>query len=176
MKTDEGMKATLIQAAEAEIVQVVERLQELAEGDLMGVEEEVLKMVFRLGRTVMQECVNRQTEQEVTEKRRVGTCGHEQRLMGERPKQVLTLLGKLTVRRAYYHCQPDKSETQERPGCSHGEAPADAVWGIKQRRTSGGVQRLLGYLCASLTLEEAAETERSAVSVADVGAASVDLD
>ncbi len=32
MKTDEGMKATLMQAAEAEIVQVVERLQELAEG------------------------------------------------------------------------------------------------------------------------------------------------
>ncbi len=175
MKTDETMRATLMQAAEAEIVEMLERVQSLEEGDLMGVEEEVLKMVFHLGRTVVEEIVNRQTGQEAGEKRRVGKCGHEQRWMGERPKQVLTLLGKITVRRAYYHCQRDESETEERVGCSHGEAPMDGVWGIEERRTSGGVQRLLGYLCASLTLEEAAETERPAVSLTDVGAASVEL-
>lgn len=158
MKTDETFKARLIQTAEAEITQLVERMHELEEGDLMGGEEEVLKMVFRLGRTVLEELVTRQSTQEAPAKRRVGHCGHEQRLMGERPKQVLTLLGTITVRRAYYRCQRDPSETEERPGCSHGEAPADAVWGIEDCRTSGGVQRLLGYLCASLTLEEAAET------------------
>lgn len=158
MKTDESMKATLIQTAEAEITQVVERIQSLEEGDLMGVEEEVLKMIFRLGRTVLEELVTGQTEQETPAERRVGKCGHEQRLMGERTKEVLTLLGTITVRRAYYRCQRDANETEERPGCSHGEAPADAVWGIQERRTSGRVQRLLGYLCASLTLREAAET------------------
>jgi hypothetical protein len=42
--------------------------------------------------------------------------------------------------------------------CTHGEAPADAVWGISKRRTSAGVQEQISYLCASLTLEEAAAT------------------
>lgn len=158
MKTDEKTKATLMHTAETEIAQVMERMQSLEEGDLMGVEEEVLKMVFRLGRRVLEEIITRQTEQEAPAKRRMGVCGHEQRLMGERPKQVLTLLGKITVRRAYYHCQREAGETEERVGCPHGEAPADALWGITAQRTSGGVQRLLGYLCASLTLEEAAET------------------
>jgi hypothetical protein len=158
MKTDESLKAKLMQAAEAEIVQLMEQMPSLEEGDLMGVEEEVLKMIFRLGRTVLEEVVTRQTAQDAPAKRRVGHCRHEQRLMGERSKQVLTLLGTITVRRAYYRCQPDPNETEERAGCSHGEAPADAVWGIEAGRTSGGVQRVLGYLCASLTLEEAAET------------------
>ena len=158
MKTDESTQATLLHAAESEITQLLERVPSLAEGDLMGAEEEVLKMVFRLGRSVLEEIITRQTEQEAPTKRRVGKCGHEQRLMGERPKQVLTLLGKITVRRAYYRCQREKNETEERAGCSHGEAPVDALWGIEEQRTSGGVQRLLGSLCASLTLEEAAET------------------
>lgn len=158
MKTDERLKATLIQAAEGEIVSLMEQVQRLEEGNLKEAEEEVLKMAFRLGRTVLEELVNRQTKEQAPEKRRVGTCGHEQRLMGERPKQVLTLLGKITVRRAYYYCQREARETEEPGGCGQGEAPADAVWGITAQRTSGGVQRLLGYLCASLTLEEAAET------------------
>lgn len=158
MKTDESVKAKLMQTAETEMAQIVERVHTLHEGDLMGIEEEVLKMIFRLGRTVLEEVVTQQTEQDAAAKRRVGRCGHEQRLMGERPKQVLTLLGEITVQRAYYQCQRETNETEERPGWTHGEAPADAVWGIEEQRTSGGVQRLLGYLCASLTLEEAAET------------------
>ena len=158
MKTDETVKVKLIQGAEAEIGQMIERMQSVQEGDLMGVEEEVLKMVFRLGRTVLEDLVSGQMAQALPTKRRVGKCGHEQRLMGERPKQLLTLFGKVMVRRAYYRCQREKQESEERLGCSHGEAPADAVWGIEEQRTSAGVQRLLGYLCASLTLEEAAET------------------
>src|SRR5262249_38708504 len=43
----------------------------------------------------------------------------------------------------------------ERP-CRHGEAPADALWGIEERRTSAGVQQAVSYLGASLTLEETA--------------------
>lgn len=63
--------------------------------------------------------------------------------MSSRPKQVLTLLGTITIRRAYYQCL-DPAEEQERDGeppCTHGEAPADVLWGIQERRTSAGVQQ-----------------------------------
>jgi len=42
--------------------------------------------------------------------------------------------------------------------CTHGEAPADELWGVQERRTTGGVQKLISYLSARLTFEEAAET------------------
>jgi hypothetical protein len=74
------------------------------------------------------------------------------------PKQVLTLLGKITIRRAYYQCL-DPAEEQEHDGelpCTHGEAPADVLWGIEQRRSSAGVQQAVSYLGALLPLEEAA--------------------
>jgi len=48
-----------------------------------------------------------------------------------------------------------EASTQE--ACTHGEAPADALWGVQGRRTSAGVQQAVSYLCASMTLEEAAE-------------------
>jgi hypothetical protein len=57
--------------------------------------------------------------------------------------------------RPYYQCLIKEAEETT---CIHGEAPTDALWGIKERRTTVGVQQAMGALCASLTLEEAAET------------------
>jgi hypothetical protein len=87
-------------------------------------------------------------------------------LVGERPKELLTLLGKVKFRRPYYQCLLGESSPAQQQGegkteevaCSHGEAPADALWGVQERRTTAGVQAAVSYLCASLTLEEAAET------------------
>ncbi len=56
----------------------------------------------------------------------------------------------------------------QQEGCTHGEAPADLRWGLHGRRTSAGVQQAVSYLCASLTLEEAAETKRPVAAIADV--------
>ena len=71
------------------------------------------------------------------------------------------MMGKVEFKRAYYHCQRDKEQKGEqgdqKQGCP-GRAPADQVWGIDQRRTTPGVQEAIGYLCARLTFEEAAET------------------
>ena len=39
---------------------------------------------------------------------------------------------------------------------THGEAPADARWGLHGQRTTAGVQQAISYLCATSTLEEAA--------------------
>ncbi len=36
--------------------------------------------------------------------RRQGSCGHRQRLVGERPKELLSLVGQVTFVRPYYQC------------------------------------------------------------------------
>ena len=92
---------------------------------------------------------------------RKGECGHPQKLVGYRSKKLLTLFGEVEWKRAYYQCQvqedPEQAKAQQ---CSHGRAPADESWGVQGKRTTPGVQQSISYLCAMLTLEEAAETFR----------------
>jgi hypothetical protein len=158
METNETVTMALIQEAEAELMKLLKRIEGLKEGDLKGVESEVLTSVFTLGRKVLEQIIQGQPETEKAPARRQGSCGHEQRFVGIRPKQVLTLLGPITIKRAYYCCLRQASELpQDEPGgCPHGETPADTLWGIEQRRTSAGVQEQISYLCAQMTLEEAA--------------------
>lgn len=158
METNEQVKAALLQEAEAEIIRLLKQVEGLKEGDLRGVEHEVLSSMFALGRRVLERVIQEQVKTKEEPSRRQGSCGHEQRLVGIRPKQILTLLGPITIQRAYYHCMVDESEArQEEPStCTRGEAPADARWGIGHRRTSAGVQDQVSYLCALLPLEEAA--------------------
>lgn len=156
METNEVLKMTLVQEAEAEIRKLLKRVEELQEGDFKGVEQEVLTGMFALGWSLLERVVEEQVNRKQIPTRRQGSCGHEQQLVDKRPKQLLTLLGPITIRRAYYRClQPEQEEPSQ---CTHGEAPADAFWGIGQRRTSAGVQEQVSYLCALLTLEGAATT------------------
>lgn len=156
METNETLKVALIQAAEQEIVKLADQLQSLSEGDLKALEQSVLASSLAIGNRMLSEIVNYAGQQMDAPARREGECGHRQRLVGTRPKQLLTLVGKVTVYRAYYQCRI--SEGEEHAGCSHGQAPFDEVWGIKEGRTSPGVQKLLGKLVARMTLSEAVET------------------
>jgi len=92
-----------------------------------------------------------------------GECGHRHTLVGYRSKKLLTLFGEVEWKRAYYQCQVEEdkepdAEPEQAPKCSHGRAPADERWGVPGKRTTPGVQQYISYLCAMLTLEEAAET------------------
>lgn len=160
METNEYLQTALRQEAEVEVLKLVESLPTLKEGDLKGVETHVLERIMSVGRKWMECILSHESSCEPPPVRREGACGHEQHLVGVRPKQLLTMLGKVTFCRPYYQCV--RSEQAEAAGnkqeCSHGEAPADAIWGVQARRTSAGVQQAISYLCASLTLEEAAET------------------
>jgi hypothetical protein len=90
-----------------------------------------------------------------------------QQLVGYRPRQILTLLGKISFKRAYYQCcvpeeeagdkQAEEAGGSQTLACTHGEAPADARWGLHGQRTTAGVQQAISYLCATSTLEEAAK-------------------
>lgn len=81
---------------------MLEQLQRFQEGDLKGLEQQVMETIFEIGRGWMQGVLSEAAPEEQAPGERVGSCGHQQQLVGYRPKQVLTLLGKITFKRAYY--------------------------------------------------------------------------
>src|SRR5205085_9859562 len=105
----------------------------------------------------MESILSEPAPEERAPSQRLGRCGHPQQVEGYRPKQVLTLVGKVTFKRAYYRCVGAEAAVAPQEACTHGEAPADELWGLHGQRTSAGVQQAVSYLCASLTLEGAAE-------------------
>lgn len=86
METNEQLKTTLVQEAEAEVMKLLKRVQELQVGDLKGVEQEVLTSMFAIGRTTLERIIQAQQETVETPAQREGACGHEQRLVSQRPK------------------------------------------------------------------------------------------
>src|SRR6266849_6205909 len=128
----------------------------IKEGDLQTLEQSVLRACLSLGRTMMEQILNHAAEEAERPSKREGACGHKQRLVGMRSKQLHTLMGKVTIERAYYQCLVETGEQSAE--CRHGQAPYDAVWGALCGRTSPGVQKLLGKLVSRLTLSEAVDT------------------
>jgi hypothetical protein len=157
METNEQVQREHYQEAERILVKVIEEVEGMKDGNLKEIEQKIYKGVLELGRTLLQCRINHCQEKESG--KQVGECGHERYLVDYRTKQILTLMGKIEFKRAYYHCHQEKeSEEEEQKQNCPGRAPADQVWGIDQRRTTPGVQEAISYLCARLTFEEAAET------------------
>src|SRR5712692_10323259 len=122
METSQGVKTVLIQQAEAGVRKLLESLQTIEEGDLKGLEQQVLETIFAVGRGWMESILSEPAPEERAASQRMGSCGHAQQLEGYRPKQVLTLLGKVTFRRAYYRCVGAEAEADAQQACTHGEA------------------------------------------------------
>jgi hypothetical protein len=159
METSEGMENVLLHEADAEVRQLLQSLQTLPQGDLKGLEQQIMASVFHIGRRWLEQVLTASDVQAQEPTERTGACGHVQHLVGYRPRQVLTLLGKISFKRAYYQCclPADEAEAESLSSCTHGEAPADACWGLHGQRTTAGVQQAISYLCATSTLEEAAK-------------------
>jgi hypothetical protein len=75
-------------------------------------------------------------------------CGGIADCEGYRSKGVQTLVGWITLRRAYYLC----------PACGHGQCPLDAPLGVARDSLSPGVRRAACRLGALLPFAEAAQT------------------
>ena len=165
METNETARGAQYQEAEQELMKLIEEVEGLEEGDLKGLEEKIYEGIFKIGRKLMEGGMRKGQESEPVPSKRKGECGHQQKLVGYRAKKLLTLFGEVEWKRAYYQCQVEedqepKGEQEQAPKCSHGRAPADEKWGVQGKRTTPGVQQYISYLCAMLTLEEAAETFR----------------
>jgi Uncharacterised protein family (UPF0236) len=155
VETNEQRKKAVRAALQEELEGFFAQVQDLSEGDLEHLEEQVVKTSQQMGRRLLEGILDSRLREQRPVARRQGSCRHRQRLVGERPKQLLTLVGPVTFVRPYYQClevpAAEKSST-------HGEAPDDVLWGVHQRRTTSGVQREISYLCGRLTFEEAAES------------------
>ncbi len=155
METNERMKKAMRAAIQAELERFFAQVQDLSEGDVEHLEEQVVNTSQQMGRSMLEGMLDSRLREPRPVARRQGRCGHRQRLVGERPKHLLSLVGPVTFMRPYYQCLGvPEAETS----CTQGEAPADAVWGVQQQRTTRGVQREISYLCGRLSFEEAAET------------------
>lgn len=72
------------------------------------------------------------------------SCGKMARYVGRRPKTFHSVLGLLTLRRAYYHC----------PACGGGFYPRDRALGLESHSLTPGVQRMVGLAGAVGSFED----------------------
>jgi hypothetical protein len=155
VETNEQRKKAVRAAIQEELEGFFAHVQDLSEGDLEQLEEQVVKTSQQMGGSLLEGMLDSRLREERPAARRQGSCGHRQRLVGERPKELLTLVGRVRFVRPYYQCL----QVCEQDGmCTHGEVPDDVLWGVDERRTTRGVQREISYLCGHLTFEEAADT------------------
>ncbi len=132
----------MLARAEVSVKELGERLAELqTRQDGVGLEGAVLETVLKLGAVWLGMILSEWAAQLAQEAgtRRKCACGGVARWVSLRGKTILTLLGKVSYRRVYYHCK----------GCGHGEGLGDRVWGLSQTRTSPAMKQLLAYLSAT---------------------------
>jgi hypothetical protein len=73
------------------------------------------------------------------------SCGEIARYAGRRAKRIVTLVGEITLERAYYHCS----------GCGHGFCPRDTTLRIGNGSLSEGVLRMVGTTASLVSFAEA---------------------
>lgn len=71
-------------------------------------------------------------------------CGHHARYRGRRHKCFETVLGRLRLERAYYHCS----------ACGHGHCPRDRTLGLDGTGLSPGLLRMIGQVGARVSFAE----------------------
>jgi Uncharacterised protein family (UPF0236) len=83
-------------------------------------------------------------------------CDQPARYVDRRAKTITTVLGALTLKRAYFHCAP----------CAAGFCPRDAALGVAGESLSPGVLRMVGLVGATVSFAEGHEFLRDLAGVA----------
>ena len=78
---------------------------------------------------------------------RACACGRPARYAGRRPKTFITLLGPLTLERAYHHCG----------ACRTGVCPRDQALGMEGTSLSPATTRLVGLTAAEVSFAKTSE-------------------
>ena len=86
---------------------------------------------------------------------RACACGQPARYAGRRAKTFASVLGPLTLERAYYHCA----------ACDAGFCPRDRALGLVDTSLSPGVLRMVGLVGAMVSFEEGHELLRELAGV-----------
>ena len=93
METNEQIRQALSKALGEELESFLKQVSQMTEGELKHLEEQVVKSSQAIGRKLMEGVLNSLLHERRPVARREGSCGHVQRLVGERPKELITLVG-----------------------------------------------------------------------------------
>jgi hypothetical protein len=153
-----GQKGGLKEAFDAEIVAEIEAL--VGPGALDGLDFEAIETAAR--RRALQVAA-RAVERRLNADRsdHVGptlrcTCGKDARYAGRRDKTFTTVLGEMTLSRAYYHCT----------NCEAGFCPRDRLLGMQDGSLSPAATRMVGLSAAMVSFQESSELMDKLASVA----------
>jgi hypothetical protein len=144
---DDSTGSAVLAALGADLAVLWETVQSAEARDLETVEGTVREGMLASGARLLEAAVAACGTGH-TGSRRACACGGAASFAGYRTKGVQTVVGWITLRRAYYAC----------PGCGHGHCPLDAAWGVRRDSLSPGVRRMAGRLGALLPFAEAAGT------------------
>ena len=78
------------------------------------------------------------------------SCGSIAAYYGRRPKTILSVVGELTLSRAYYYCS----------ACEQGFYPRDLELGLDHGSLSGGLLKMVGATAALVSFQESDELLR----------------
>jgi hypothetical protein len=144
---DDSMRAAVLAALGAELDRLWADVVSAEAGDLEAAEGVVRDGVLAIGARLLEAGVAARGSGKAGP-RRACACGGQARCEGYRTKQVQTVVGWISVRRAYYGCVQ----------CGTGHCPLDAALGLARDSLSPGVRRLTGQLGALLPFAEAGRT------------------
>jgi hypothetical protein len=152
-------KKGLQTALESEVVQEIEALlgrEAVAELDFEALEVALRQRTLGLAARALEQRLNADLSDEGGAPVDCA-CGRPARYAGRRAKQVQSVLGRLRLERAYYHCS----------SCGHGFCPRDQHLGMDNTALSPALTRMTGTVGAMVSFQEGSEllTELAGVAV-----------
>jgi hypothetical protein len=114
--------------------------------DLTTMERLVKAQTDQLGRQALQAHLDRHGKLGYVGSRRRCSCGQQQRFVEYRPRTLESVLGEVTLHRAYYHC----------PSCHQGGAPYDEQAGLGAMAVSPGLAKMACELSVDLPFAKSA--------------------
>lgn len=142
---DDSTRPAVLEALGADLERLWGELNGGEDVDLAAAEATVRDGVLALGARLLEAHVAARGTGKAGP-RHACACGGAAGFEGYRRKQVQTVLGWITIRRAYYACAT----------CGHGHCPLDALLGVGRDSHSPGVRRLAGRFGARLPFAQAA--------------------
>jgi hypothetical protein len=151
---DDSTRSAVLEALGADLARLWDDLIGMEAIDLETAEGLVRDGVLAMGARLLASGVAAQGTGK-SGPRRACVCGAATRCEGYRTKGVQTVVGWITVRRAYYVCA----------ACGQGHCPLDAVLGLHRDSLSPGVRRLACRFGAQVPFADAADDLAEAARV-----------
>lgn len=151
---DDTMRANVVAAVEHEVTVLLDALVTPAALDLEHAEQLTRTVALAIGACVLAAGLAARGTGKAGP-RSACACGGQATFEGYRTKAVQTLVGWITLRRAYYHCA----------ACQQGQTPLDQTLGLQRDSHSPMVRRLSSQFGALLPFTQAAATLTEAAGI-----------